>query len=250
MSLAILLAVLVVALGALAQRLSGMGFALVAAPFLVLLLGPREGVILANLASAAVAALVLRRVFAQVEWRTYAWLVIPALIGIVPGALLATRLDPSWLELCIGTLLVAALLVSMFARPSSEGASGTTPKIVAGFFSGLSSAAAGISGPPISVYAMISRWPQHAFAATVQPFFLTLGVTSVVAKLLLEPAEWPDLPLWLWGALGVSLVVGISIGDVLASRVPVAAARAIMLALALLGALAVALHGLSTLLGV
>lgn len=244
---AIALTVGVVALGALAQRLTGMGFALVSAPFLVLLLGPREGVILANLASAGTAALVLSRVITAVEWRTYAWLVVPALIGIVPGALLATRLDSSWLELCIGSFLVLALLVSIFARHTTATSTGAVPRVAAGFVSGFSSAAAGISGPPISLYAVLARWPQQAFAATVQPYFLTLGLTSVIAKLLLDPSEWPQLPVWLWLLLIVALVAGISLGELVSKRVPVSVARTIMLTLAILGALAVALHGMVTL---
>ena len=53
------LAVSAVALGATVQRATGLGFALVAAPFLVVLLGPLSGVTLANLLSAAVNLVVL-----------------------------------------------------------------------------------------------------------------------------------------------------------------------------------------------
>lgn len=242
----------IVALGALAQRISGMGFALIAAPFLVLLLGPHEGVIFANVASAATAALVLPRVLAFVEWRTYLWLVLPALVGIAAGSLLATYLDASWLELTIGTFLVLALVVSIFSKriavtATSVAAHRPAARAAAGLLSGVSSAAAGISGPPISVYAVVSRWPQQAFAATVQPFFLTLGVTSVLAKLSLDPSRWPELSIWLWLGLLGALLIGTSFGDVLSRRVPVAVARVIMLSFAVLGALSVAVHGLLTL---
>lgn len=237
----------VVAFGSLAQRISGMGFALIAAPFLVLLLGPHEGVILANVASAATAALVLPRVFAHIEWRNYFWLVIPALAGIVPGALLATWLDASLLEVTIGSFLAIALVVSLTAKRISVRLRGPLPKATAGFFSGLSSAAAGISGPPMSLYAVLSRWPQQAFAATMQPFFLTLGVTSVLAKLSLDPTRWPELPVWFWLSLLIALIAGTSFGELLSRRVSAATARFAMLSFAVLGALAVAVHGFLTL---
>lgn len=239
----------IVAFGSLAQRISGMGFALIAAPFLVLLVGPHEGVILANVASAATAALVLPRVFSHIDWRSYLWLVLPALAGIAPGALLATSLDSSLLELAIGSFLALALVLSISAKRITATLQGPVPRVLAGFFSGLSSAAAGISGPPMSLYAVLSRWPQQTFAATMQPFFLTLGITSVLAKLLLDPGRWPVLPVWFWASLLVALVIGTSLGDRLSRRVSALTARSAMLSFAVLGALAVAVHGFFTLIG-
>ncbi len=49
-------------------------------------------------------------------------------------------------------------------------------------------AAAGIGGPSLSVYAVVSRWEQRAFAATLQPFFLTVGASSLLTKLLIAPS--------------------------------------------------------------
>lgn len=251
MSLFLLISVCaVVAIGSFAQRITGMGFALIAAPFLVLLLGPHQGVILANLASAVTSALVLGRVFRQVEWKKYAWLVVPALVGIIPGALLSVHLHPAWLEFCIGSLLVVALIVSIGARHVSVTSNGATPPVLAGFFAGLFGVAAGTSGPPISLYAVLTRWPQLAFAATVQPLFITLGVMSVVAKLALDPTRWPDPPLWFWFALLAALVLGTFVGDKLMRRIPTHVARTSMLTIAVLGALVVAVHGLLTLIGI
>lgn len=248
MSLILLDAVcVIVAVGSFAQRITGMGFALIAAPFLVLLLGPHQGVILSNLASAATSLLVLGRVFRQVEWKKYLWLVLPALVGIVPGALLSVHLDPAWLELCIGSLLVVALVVSIAAQHVSVTSTGVAPPVLAGFFAGLTSAAAGTSGPPISMYAVLTRWPQLAFAATVQPLFLTLGITSMVAKLALDPTRWPDPPLWFWFALLAALVLGTFVGDKMMRWIPVHVARLSMVTIAVLGALVVAIHGLLTL---
>jgi uncharacterized membrane protein YfcA len=51
-----------VVLGAGMQRITGMGFALVATPFLVLLLGPVEGVVLVNLCGAVTAGAIIFRV--------------------------------------------------------------------------------------------------------------------------------------------------------------------------------------------
>lgn len=108
MLLALVCAVMFV--GAVAQRLTGMGFALLSAPFVVLLLGPFEGVILVNIAGVAASLFILVRVLRDVEWRTFMWLTVPALLGVVPGALIAVVFDSDWLSLCIGTLLLIVLV--------------------------------------------------------------------------------------------------------------------------------------------
>lgn len=81
----------------------------------------------------------------------------------------------------------------------------------------------------------------------MQPFFLTLGITSVLAKLSLEPGRWPDLPIWFWLSLLAALVAGTSLGNRLSRRVSASTARAAMLSFAVLGALTVAVHGFLTL---
>lgn len=226
-----------------------MGFALVTGPFFVLLLGPRHGVILVNLCGVLTAALVLLRVRRDIEWKTYLWLAIPAVIGIMLGAILATRLDAHWLEFAVGTIMLLALLLAMLARRVRTTVSGPIPRIAAGFVSGVASAAAGTSGPPISVYAVMSRWPQRSFAATMQPYFLTTGLGSVIGKLAWEPELRPEYPWWAWALILLGLVAGTSLGDRLARFLRAEHARAAMLALAAIGSLAVAVHGLSQLIG-
>ncbi|KJK54967.1 hypothetical protein, partial [Saccharothrix sp. ST-888] len=57
----------IVLLGASVQRLAGIGFALVAAPVLVLLLGPAQGVVLSNCAAGAISAVGLAGSWRQVR---------------------------------------------------------------------------------------------------------------------------------------------------------------------------------------
>jgi len=57
-----------VVMGAGMQRITGMGFALVAAPFLVLLLGPVEGVVLVNLCGAVTAGAIIFRVVRDIDF--------------------------------------------------------------------------------------------------------------------------------------------------------------------------------------
>jgi uncharacterized protein len=64
------LAVVAVAVGATAQSISGIGFALVASPFLVATLGASEGVRTALVLSTLVNVCVLAREYRCVAWRS------------------------------------------------------------------------------------------------------------------------------------------------------------------------------------
>jgi uncharacterized membrane protein YfcA len=132
--------------GAMAQRVTGLGFALVVSPVLVILLGPFDGVLIVNLCGALSAAIILAGVRRDVEWRRYLLLAGPALVGIVPGALLAYLLPEQALEIGIGLLLVAALTTSLALRRTTRVVDGPGVMAGFGFASGVMNAAAGIGG--------------------------------------------------------------------------------------------------------
>ncbi len=111
-----ILVVAAVLLGAALQRVTGIGFALVVAPFLVLLLGPVQGVLLVNFTGGLTSGLILLQVLRQVEWRSYAVLAPAALVGIAVGALVVGTVPPTVLDLGIGLLLVFALTTMLVLR--------------------------------------------------------------------------------------------------------------------------------------
>ncbi|WP_349828303.1 sulfite exporter TauE/SafE family protein [Brevibacterium litoralis] len=233
----VLLVLAAVFVGAATQRITGMGFALVAGPFLVLLLDPVPGVVLVNLCSVVSAALVLTRVWRQVRWKRVAVLLAGSLVGILPGAWLAVSMGSDALYVLVGGLIVlgiaSSLLGSRFAapvvpRPWKSGTAG----VVSGFMSG----AAGVGGPALSVYAIMTRWEQRSFAATAQGYFLANAACAVIAKVALDPARaLPHLTWQVWVAILVAMLVGLAAGDGLSRRVPLGAARAGMIALAFAG---------------
>ncbi|WP_025156854.1 sulfite exporter TauE/SafE family protein [Leifsonia aquatica] len=235
--------------GAVAQRVTGMGFALVVSPFLVLLLGPFDGVMLVNLASIVSATIVLVSVWRDVDPRAYAWLASAAVVGVVPGALLATRVDPAVLETVIGGVLILSLTASLLMARLPVTVSGPAPRLAAGFVSGLMNAAAGVGGPAVSAYGILSRWPHRSFAATLQPYFATVGLASVIAKLVIAPGALPDLGAVGWGGAVVSLVAGVAVGTVAARRLAVRWARIAVIVIAFAGAAVALVNGIVHLAG-
>ncbi|MFW0772599.1 TSUP family transporter [Paenarthrobacter nitroguajacolicus] len=231
-----------VVMGAGMQRVTGMGFALVAAPFLVLLLGPVEGVVLVNVCGAVTAGAIIFRVRRDIDWKRYMALAASALLGIVPAAFLVRYLPPSVLEISIGVTLAVGLTVLLVMK------SAVLPQrrrylFTAGGLSGLMNTAAGVGGPAVSIYSMATRWQHKSFAATMQPYFFTIGAFSLISKAITAPTSFPVLPMTMWLAVAAACLVGLVLGDLASKRVSTRAAQILLIILAYLGAAATIVRG-------
>lgn len=231
----------IVLAGATMQRVSGMGFALVASPLLVVLLGPLDGVVVINILAIVISGSVFLTVLRQVEYRKALLLLIPAVIGTVPGAFVARLVPAPLLSTIVGLLVIVALCLSFVARraPLFSGRAGA---IGAGLLSGFMSTTAGVGGPAISAYAIASRWPQRAFAATVQLYFCLLAGVSLAVKW-----SWPSLGWQEWVACGIGVVVGLVGGHLLTRHIGPRGARVLVVLCAFAGAIGITAKGLSEL---
>lgn len=243
------LVLIAVVAGALAQRLAGLGFGLLVSPVLVVLLGPFDGVLIINLCGAASSLLILSRVWRFVDWPRYFRLALAAMAGVLPGAWLASNVPEAPLEICIGVLLIVALLVSQRLTRSSWRASGPVPLVSLAFSSGLMNAAAGVGGPAITAYAIATRWDQKSFSATLQPYFVTTGLSSLVSKYVLSGGHVPALEGWQWLGILAAMIAGIVAGDLLSGRVHPASVRRIVVVIAYLGAVSTLGKGIVELAG-
>jgi uncharacterized membrane protein YfcA len=225
-------------LGAATQRISGMGFALVASPFLVALLGPFDGVVLINLLGALTAFVLFAGAWRRVEYRRVGLLLVPAVIAALPGALVARFVPSAILSVVVGALVVLTLISSFFAV-SNVRMMGRGGAVLAGSVSGFMSASAGVGGPAVSAYAIAIRWPQPAFAVSVQPYFCALAITSLAFKGALPHLSWEG-----WLSCGIALALGILLGHFLARIVHPRVARILVIALAFAGAAVIIIKGL------
>ncbi|GGR20090.1 TSUP family transporter [Agromyces mediolanus] len=238
-----------VLVGAFAQRITGMGFALIASPALVILLGPFDGVIIVNVCAVLSSLLILPRVWNQVEWRRFAWLVVPALVGTLFGTLAATAIPGPWLQLGIGALVIVALTVTLLVTRTEHVVHGAPPAILTGAASGFMNSAAGVGGPALSVYAVASRWSQTGFAATAQAYFIVIGSAALASKLATTGWRLPELEPGAWPWVIAALLVGLVLGELLHTRISHRAARIAVIAIAYLGGAAALVDGALELLG-
>lgn len=230
-------AVLAVMVGAATQRVTGLGFALLSAPFLVLLLGPREGVVVANALGALTSAMVLVGGWAQVDWSRVRRLLPGSLVAVPMGALLVHTLPGPALLATVGGLCSVAV-VAAWRQPAWPWLGSAAGSAASGFLSGLFSVTAGTGGPPLSVYAVSTRWAPAVFSASVQVILLANGVLALAVKGL--PS---DAPLLAWCAGAV--ILGVGAGTRLRRLLTPKTTLRLVLALALVGSLAALGRGLA-----
>jgi uncharacterized membrane protein YfcA len=219
-----------VALGASVQWLTGMGFALVAVPALILLLGPGDGVALANCAAGAICAVGLTRGWSSVRLRAMVPLVVASVCTVPLGTWVTGRLSEPILLVVMGGLVTGAVLLVMSGLrvPALSGLGGA---LTAGAAGGFMNSVAGLGGPPISLYAVNAGWSVRELVPNALFYGVVVNVVSVAANGI------PRLGAGRWTVTAAGLVIGTLIGTALAGRVPERQARWLVLALAMTGGL-------------
>ncbi|HEY0247879.1 MAG TPA: sulfite exporter TauE/SafE family protein [Gryllotalpicola sp.] len=228
--------------GALTQRMTGLGFALVAAPLLVVVAGPVQGVLLGNVLSAMLCVIVLASVWRQIWWRRALLMIAPALVTVPIGAWVTRRVPTPLLLIVVGAVaLVAVLMAAASSRvrllPGRIGA------VVGGGLSGFMNATAGVGGPMLAAHALSDRWPRDTFVATGQLFLLVLNLLSITTKGV------PHVSLVVWAGVLIALALGAACGHVLGPKVPAGAGRRLVLILAAIGSAAAVVRGVLALHG-
>ncbi|MDK1474437.1 sulfite exporter TauE/SafE family protein [Streptomyces sp. 549] len=227
----------VVFLGSSVQRMVGIGFGLVAAPGLVLLVGPLDGVALANCAGIAISGVGLLATWRRVRLRSMVPLVAAAALTVPLGAHVARRLPEPVLLTAVGLLVTVAvlLLVRGVRVPALRGRGGAA---AAGAASGFLNSSAGLGGPAVSLYAVNAGWTAREFLPNAQFYGLLVNLFSLAAKGV------PHLPAPAWALSAAAMAVGLVAGHLLAARTPEHRARQVVLGLAMGGGLLTATKGL------
>jgi uncharacterized membrane protein YfcA len=165
------------------------------------------------------------------RWRLALALLVPALFGVVVGTMVLGAIDPVYIRLAIGAIVVfsALLLVKDFKLPGANTRWGT---IVAGSASGALTTSTGLAAPPIVLLMAARGLPKHEFRGTSVLYFLPLSVAGLVVLAVRGLIEAPEVPLGL--ALVPAAIVGKAIGTRLLEHVPEKAFRTITLGLVIL----------------
>jgi len=173
-----------------------------------------------------------------------AWLAPPALVAVPLGASFAARSDSAVLLVVIGSISIVAIAASLLVRRLETRVSGRAALVVTGGAAGLTNSIAGMGGPPLTAYAILSDWPHRSFVATIQPLLALMGAAAVVTKLTIFPIATPDWAWWMWAATIAALLGGIAIGERIDKKLRPHIVRHWLIVVALTGAVTVLVRGI------
>ncbi len=213
--------------GAAAQAVTGFGFALVAAPALVAVLGPAQGVSVVCILGVLASVLPYAREARHTDWRAVALWWVPTLaVSLLLGAALAGA-DAALLAALSGVAVLAAVALLAAGRTSVRLA-GRRGALLAGAVSGAMNLVGGVGGPPVALYAANAGWPVERVRPTLMAFFAVQNAVTVAVL----GWFWPD------AALVAALAIGSVLGVAVARRLDAAAVRVAVLVVAAAGGLA------------
>nr|WP_270889212.1 sulfite exporter TauE/SafE family protein [Pedococcus sp. 5OH_020] len=194
--------------GALANSLSGMGFGLVCAPLLALVMDPRQAAALTILMSSPSGALVLFHDRRSVHLKEAALILVPGVLTAPLWAIAIADLNQTSLARAAGvTVLLSVALVAVGFR--SQRMTGTGGAVVAGAASSGMTLLAAVGGPPVALYAMNAGWSASRVRATLQTVFLPLNGVALIAL---------GLPQW-HSSVYLPALVGLATGLLVGARV-------------------------------
>lgn len=97
----------------------------------------------------------------------------------------------------------------------------------------------------MTIYAVLSKWGQRSFAATMQPYQAAVSLVAILASLVAAPASWPALPGGFWPILAAAIAAGLVAGNLLSRIVSPALGRVVVVTLALIGAVITLVSGIT-----
>jgi hypothetical protein len=218
--------------------LTGFGLALISTPLLLFVYEPRTVVVLTVFFSIFINIAVVWDSWREARHPLALALLLPSVVGVVLGAEVLRVVDPLYIRLAVGVVVVfsALLLLRDVRLPGAETRWGP---LVAGSASGALSTSTGLAGPPIVLLLASRGLPKAEFRSTSALYFLAMsgvGLLVLAGRGLIEGGE-----MRLALVLVPAAIIGKIVGTAFLRRVSERAFRALSLGLVILtGALGVA----------
>ena len=172
------LALGVLAVAGLIRGLTGFGLALVAVPFLSMLLSPKIVVPVIILQTVATNIPLVYRVRADVQPGRIAPLVAGAIVGLPLGSALLVWASADTLRVLIGsvvTVFAVALMAGLRVRVRRE----RLAFLPVGFASGVLNGSSSLAGPPVILFFANQNVPPRIFRANIIAYFFAINLVAV-----------------------------------------------------------------------
>jgi uncharacterized membrane protein YfcA len=133
------------------------------------------------------------------KWRLALPFMIGGLAGVPAGTILLTYIDPAYLRIGVGVLLVLYSIYGL-TRPSIKPVQGGVAVDTAiGFLNGMLAGLTGLVGIVVVIWCQLRNWPKDVQRAVFQPVLLATIVTSAVTLSFAGAVTADTMKLYLLG---------------------------------------------------
>jgi uncharacterized membrane protein YfcA len=233
-------------LAATVQATTGLGFGLIVTPVLFLEMSPAGAIVTASLLGIMLNMLVL---FAEPRRPNPVWKeVLPILAAAIPGAacglLVLASLPRPALQLLVGVLVIAAVLVRT-RRPARPRPRGPRSRLALGYAVGALSTSSGINGPPLALWLAGRGLTPAEVRDSLSTAFLGMGVIATLT--ILPVFGHARISAAAIAAAAGGVIAGHAVGSRLFTRLPLARYDRLLLGIILAAGLASIVGGATSL---
>lgn len=170
---------LILAMASLVTSVTGFGYGLVAAPFMILIFPPSVAVPLVLMSWLPLALLLVVDCFREMSLRRVGRLYLCAMVGVPAGAYGLSHADDDTMRSVIGAITLLSAL-AMLRRPGKPLRQEGFFLCAAGLLSGILGGGSGITGPPVVLLGLKQKWEHRGFRADLIGYFFVLHASMLI----------------------------------------------------------------------
>ncbi len=198
------------------QSVTGIGFGMIAGPFVLMVLDDPAAVVISTLMSWMIALVLFPVVRRDVNWSLTGRLIGGAALGLPIGLALLAVADIQTLKLGAGLAIAALTALMVFGAPGTD-RPGLPGDLIFGGLGGVFGGALAMPGPTAAIRASALGHPKTTVRASMMGFFV--GVWPMIFA-----GQWIAIgitqeTLWNAAALVPATLAGLAVGNYAASRV-------------------------------
>jgi uncharacterized protein len=171
------------------------------------------------------------KLWRALKWQNVALLMLGSVAGVPLGTMLLSYIDPPYLRIGIGCLLVLYSVYGLTAPVVKLAPSGASADIAVGFLNGVLGGLTGLSGIIATVWCQLHGWPKDVQRTVFQPINLATMMMATVSFAYAGAVTTETVKLYF---LGLPLMLGgLWLGFKLYGKLDDAAFRKVILVLLL-----------------
>jgi len=220
-NLNMVLGILIVFFASILQGLMGFGYAIVAAPLLMLIFLPKLVVPIILIQSSInniiiIASLLKENINQYVNLKKILRLIIPAIIGIPIGTFLLISVEKETIKIFSGIIIIFFSISQLigFHKPVKNE---KVASVIVGLISGILAGSTAISGPPVVLFLMNQNVIKNYFRVSIVIYFIVLGLIAILSMYISKILNMEVIHYFL--SLFPAMVFGLSIGIYLSKKV-------------------------------